>query len=230
MANTQQTKKRNISTIWNMPIKWNVSLIMTVTNLVLVLAGVIFVVAVSLSGLNGRVWYKILVVALIVGYSVMYNIAALYNVKAFENMTKRQGKTYLLYMLFDVIALCFLAMFVVNAGNFDEPFHYVSLGVFLILTIPRHLLYHQATDELKESYGTGRHKRTAEQARKSGYQTMTAMGVIRTDAVRERRPGKKQEQFAEPVLRKDRFVNMKMEGYVGGRSVDEKDNVSSKLK
>ena len=230
MANIQQTRKGNNSARPGVLAKWNVSLVMTVTNLVLLLAGVVFVAAVSFSGLNGRLWYKLLVVVLVVCYSVMYNIAALYNVKAFDSMTRRQGKCYLLYMLFDVIALCFLALFVVNAGSFDEPFHYVSLGVFLILTIPRHLLYHQATDELKEAYGTSRNKRASEQAKKSGYQTVTSMGVIRTSAGKERRPAKKQEQFAEPELRKDRFVNMRMDGYVGGRSVDEKDNVSAKIK
>ena len=108
-------------------------------------------------------------------------------------------------LIFDAVELCFLAMFVVNVGDFDEPFHYVSLGVFLVLTIPRHLLYHDAVDEVKE--------KNRQRIRK------------RTTAVVHDKPAR----LGAPELREERFVSMKLDGYVGGRSVDETGNISPEI-
>lgn len=174
-----------------------------VVNMVLVLAGLLYVIVVTVSGYNGRLWYKLSVMLLMVGYSLLFNIAALYNMQAFDNMTKQQGRSYFGYMIFDAVELCFLAMFVVNAGDFDEPFHYISLGVFLVLTIPRHMLYHDAVDEVKEK----EKRRIAKKNSSAAVQST-------------------KERFEEPKLREDRFVSMKLEGYVGGRSVDEAGNIS----
>ena len=181
----------------------DMSRVSMVVNMVLVLAGLLYVIVVTVSGYNGRLWYKLSVMLLMVGYSLLFNIAALYNMQAFDNMTKQQGRSYFGYMIFDAVELCFLAMFVVNAGDFDEPFHYISLGVFLVLTIPRHMLYHDAVDEAKEKESQRSSKKNPAAAKKS-------MPV----------------QFEEPKLREDRFVSMTLEGYVGGRSVDEAGNIS----
>ena len=181
----------------------DMSRVSMVVNMVLVLAGLLYVIVVTVSGYNGRLWYKLSVMLLMVGYSLLFNIAALYNMQAFDNMTKQQGRSYFGYMIFDAVELCFLAMFVVNAGDFDEPFHYISLGVFLVLTIPRHMLYHDAVDEVKEKEKQRSSKKNSAAAKKN-------MPV----------------RFEEPKLREDRFVSMKLEGYVGGRSVDEAGNIS----
>lgn len=181
----------------------DMSRVSMVVNMLLVLAGLLYVIVVTVSGYNGRLWYKLSVMLLMVGYSLLFNIAALYNMQAFDNMTRQQGRSYFGYMIFDAVELCFLAMFVVNAGDFDEPFHYISLGVFLVLTIPRHMLYHDAVDEVKEKEKRSNAKKNSAAAKKS-------MPV----------------QFDEPKLREDRFVSMKLEGYVGGRSVDEAGNIS----
>ena len=193
MANIQRIEKISMSRV------------SMVVNMLLVLAGLFYVVAVTVLGYNGRLWYKLSVMLLMMGYSVMFNIAALYNMQAFENMTRQQGRSYFGYMIFDAVELCFLAMFVVNVGDFDEPFHYVSLGVFLVLTIPRHLLYHDAVDEVKEKNRQRIRKRT-------------------TAAVHD-----KPARFGAPELREDRFVSMKLDGYVGGRSVDETGNISPEI-
>ena len=193
MANIQRIEKISMSRV------------SMVVNMLLVLAGLLYVVAVTVLGYNERLWYKLSVMLLMMGYSVMFNIAALYNMQAFENMTRQQGRSYFGYMIFDAVELCFLAMFVVNVGDFDEPFHYVSLGVFLVLTIPRHLLYHDAVDEVKEKNRQRIRKRT-------------------TAAVYD-----KPARFGAPELREDRFVSMKLDGYVGGRSVDETGNISPEI-
>lgn len=193
MANIQRIEKISMSRV------------SMVVNMLLVLAGLLYVVAVTVLGYNERLWYKLSVMLLMMGYSVMFNIAALYNMQAFENMTRQQGRSYFGYMIFDAVELCFLAMFVVNVGDFDEPFHYVSLGVFLVLTIPRHLLYHDAVDEVKEKNRQRIRKRT-------------------TAAVHD-----KPARFGAPELREDRFVSMKLDGYVGGRSVDETGNISPEI-
>lgn len=185
--------------------KISMSRVSMVVNMLLVLAGLLYVAGVTALGYNGRLWYKLSVMLLMMGYSVMFNIAALYNMQAFENMTRQQGRSYFGYMIFDAVELCFLAMFVVNVEDFDEPFHYISLGVFLVLTIPRHMLYHDAVDEVKEKNRQRVRKRTAA-------------------AVRDM-----PEQFGAPKLREDRFVSMKLDGYVGGRSVDETGNISPEI-
>ena len=193
MANIQRIEKISMSRV------------SMVVNMLLVLAGLLYVVAVTVLGYNGRLWYKLSVMLLMMGYSVMFNIAALYNMQAFENMTRQQGRSYFGYMIFDAVELCFLAMFVVNVRDFDEPFHYLSLGVFLVLTIPRHLLYHDAVDEVKE--------KNRQRIRKK-----TTVAVHDMPA-----------RFGAPKLREDRFVSMKLDGYVGGRSVDETGNISPEI-
>ena len=131
-------------------------------NMLLLLCGLVYVMVVTISGYNGRLWYKLSLMILMMGYSLLFNIAALYAMNAFDNMTRQQGRSYFGYMIFDVVELCFLAMFVVNVGDFDEPFHYIALGIFLILTIPRHILYHSAVDEIKQG--------------RQAYSMVTAMG------------------------------------------------------
>ena len=202
-----------------------------VVNMLLLLCGLVYVMVVTISGYNGRLWYKLSLMILMMGYSLLFNIAALYAMNAFDNMTRQQGRSYFGYMIFDAVELCFLAMFVVNVGDFDEPFHYISLGVFLILTIPRHILYHAAVDPVRaeENGGSG-----------SGYHTLTVMHRYRTsEEVQRNGKGKKEakpdrsgrDKFPEPGLKEDRFVNMKLEGFVdSARSVDDKGNVDTTQK
>lgn len=211
--------------------KFDMRLITMVVNMILLILGLAYVVAVTVTGHNGSLWYKLSVMILMMGYSVLFNIAALYGMNAFERMTRQQGRSYFGYMIFDAVELCFLAMFVVNVGDFDEPFHYISLGVFLILTIPRHILYHAAVDPVRaeENGGSG-----------SGYHTLTVMHRYRTsEEVQRNGKGKKEakpdrsgrDKFPEPGLKEDRFVNMKLEGFVdSARSVDDKGNVDTTQK
>lgn len=184
-------------------------------NMLLLILGLMYVVMVTASGYNDTLWYKLSLMILMMGYSVLFNIAALYGMNAFENMTRQQGRSYFAYMIFDAVELCFLAMFVVNAGDYDEPFHYISLGIFVILTIPRYILYHAAVDSVKEV--SAREKAKADHI-------VTAKDEY-ADKKREK------EKFPEPKLREDRFVSMKLgeqEGYVGTRSVDDKGNLDIK--
>ena len=211
--------------------KFDMRVITMVVNMILLILGLAYVVAVTVTGHNGSLWYKLSVMILMMGYSVLFNIAALYGMNAFERMTRQQGRSYFGYMIFDAVELCFLAMFVVNVGDFDEPFHYISLGVFLILTIPRHILYHAAVDPVRaeENGGSG-----------SGYPTLTVMHRYRTsEEVQRNGKGKKEakpdrsgrDKFPEPGLKEDRFVNMKLEGFVdSARSVDDKGNVGTTQK
>ena len=218
-------------------------------NMLLLLCGLVYAMVVTISGYNGRLWYKLSLMILMMGYSLLFNIAALYAMNAFDNMTRQQGRSYFGYMIFDVVELCFLAMFVVNVGDFDEPFHYMALGVFLILTIPRHMLYHSAVDSIKDANG-GRLSNL--------YNTVTGMNAYKNSGKTGSEPvekahnpvraskapgfGKKaqkgtdlakknkadKEAFPKPELREDRFVKMKLdkiEGYVDTRSVDDKGNV-----
>ncbi len=209
-----------------------------ITNMILLLCGLIYVIVVTVSGYNDALWYKLSLMVLMMGYSLLFNIAALYGMNAFDNMTRQQGRSYFGYMIFDVVELCFLAMFVVNVGDFDEPFHYIALGVFLILTIPRHILYHSAVDDVKQAKPT-----------RNVYNTITAM-----DDYKKQGNGRKTEKeegapqrninklnslkatkkmnrnaFPEPELKEDRFVSMKLDElgeYVdSSKSVDEKGNV-----
>ena len=103
--------------------KPDMRVITMITNMVLLLLGLAYVVAVTVSGRNSTLWYKMSVMILMMGYSLLFNIAGLYGMNAFEKMTRQQGRSYFGYMIFDVVELCFLAMFVVNVGDFDEPFH-----------------------------------------------------------------------------------------------------------
>lgn len=209
--------------------KFDMRVITMVVNMILLILGLAYVVAVTVTGHNGSLWYKMSVMILMMGYSVLFNIAALYGMNAFERMTRQQGRSYFGYMIFDAVELCFLAMFVVNVGDFDEPFHYISLGVFLILTIPRHILYHAAVDPVRAEENGG-----------SGYHTVTAMHRYRaSEEVQRNGKGKKEakpdrsgrDKFPEPGLKEDRFVNMKLEGFVdSARSVDDKGNVGTTQK
>lgn len=177
-----------------------------VVNMVLVLAGLLYVVAVTVLGYNGCLWYKLSVMLLVVGYSMMFNISALYKIQDYDEMTGQQRQSYFGYMIFDAVGLCLLAMFVVNAGDFEEPFHYIALMIFVVLIIPKRILYNNAVGRAKDG--------TKQRNTKKG-STAAAQ--------------KRAVQFEEPRLREDRFVSMKLEGYVGGRSVDETGNISSEV-
>ena len=92
-------------------------------------------------------------------------------------------------------------------------------------------MYHAAVDPVRaeENGGSG-----------SGYHTLTAMHRYRTsEEVQRNGKGKKEakpdrsgrDKFPEPGLKEDRFVNMKLEGFVdSARSVDDKGNVDTTQK
>ena len=61
-----------------------------VVNMLLLLCGLVYVMVVTISGYNGRLWYKLSLMILMMGYSLLFNIAALYAMNAFDNMTRQQ--------------------------------------------------------------------------------------------------------------------------------------------
>ncbi len=208
-------------------------------NMLLLLCGLVYVLVVTVSGYNGRLWYKLSLMILMMGYSLLFNIGALYGMNAFDNMTKQQGMNYFGYMIFDVVELCFLALFVVNVGEFDEPFHYIALGVFLILTIPRHILYHSAVDGVKEANGGSKrglystvtgmdsYKHSGEADDETSGNTLKGRFAKKINVPKTAK-SVDNGAFPEPELKEDRFAKMKLdkvEGYVDTKSVDDEANI-----
>lgn len=116
---------------------------MTIINMILILLGLIFVITASIKQVNDRAWYKLLIVVLVMGYSLLFNITSFYRDSSM--LKDRIRKTFYAYILFDMLAFAFLALFVVNTDQLNEPFHYMALGMFVILIIPRHILHRNAT-------------------------------------------------------------------------------------
>ena len=88
--------------------KFDMRVITMVVNMILLILGLAYVVAVTVTGHNGSLWYKLSVMILMMGYSVLFNIAALYGMNAFERMTRQQGRSYFGYMIFDALSYAFL--------------------------------------------------------------------------------------------------------------------------
>ena len=51
-------------------------------NMLLLLCGLVYAMVVTISGYNGRLWYKLSLMILMMGYSLLFNIAALYAMNA----------------------------------------------------------------------------------------------------------------------------------------------------
>lgn len=174
--------------------------LISIISLALVLGGIIFVCISTFSGDNDSIWFKLAVVGWVIVYVVLNDWVEPYYSKAFNDMTKVQGKYYIAYFMIDVISFIFLTLFVVNAGEFKEPLHYLCVAAFVVLIVPKNICYRQSMDKKK---------------RKKKYDVINN---IQKEYINK-------TAFEEPKLTRDRFVTLEPEEYVGGKSVDEQGTI-----
>ncbi len=174
--------------------------LISIISLGLILGGIVFVCMSTFSGDNGSIWFKVAVVAWVVVYVFLNDLLEPYYAQEFNDMTKQQGKCYLVYFTLDVISFVLLALFVVNAGNLKEPLHYLCIVLFVILIVPKHIFRKRSMDKKK---------------RKKKYDVIN----------NSQKEYIRREVFEEPKLTRDRFVTLEPEEYVGGKSVDEQGTI-----
>ena len=173
--------------------------IISIISLALILGGIVFVCIATFSGDNDSVWFKLAVVGWVIVYVVLNDWLEPYYSKAFNDMTRQQGKYYIAYFVLDIISFIFLTVFVVNAGDFNEPVHYACVIMFVLLIVPKNICHSHSMDKKRK---------------------------IKYDVVNNtQKEYIHRESFEEPKLTRDRFVTLEAEEYVGGKSVDEQGTI-----
>ena len=220
--------------------------IISILTTCMIVIGLGFILLASISGNNTGVMYKVVVLAWIVLYLLINDLAEPYFSKLFNTMTPAQKKSYFAYFFLNFVSFIMLGLFVVNAHLYVEPFHYVALVVFVVLIIPKNILLKQAVSSKKtDAYSqigksaeyvegmykfdeyvdiAGKKKKSKLKKEKNyiSNQNYNRKSSYKSTS-KKKNPG--QEAFEEPRLVRDRFITMELEGYVGGKSVDDTGNV-----
>ncbi len=110
-----------------------------ITYIMMILA-VIYVVIQSVSGNNNRLYFKILLGIWILAAVVLNDYAEPALNGDFNRMGIGMLRLYLAYAVTDAAAYAFLYIFVINAGMFKEPVHYIFFAAGMTLMLAKSIL------------------------------------------------------------------------------------------
>lgn len=107
----------------------------------MMIVAVVYAIVQTMLGRNNELTFKILLgLWILIAVTLTDFVEPMVN-KSFDNLTSGKIKQYACYAITDACAYIFLYMFVINAGYYKEPVHYIFLGVGIILFIVKSLIY-----------------------------------------------------------------------------------------
>lgn len=109
----------------------------------MMIVAVIYAIVQTLLGNNNRMSFKIVLgLWILIAVTLTDFVEPMVN-KSFDKMSSLKIKQYAGYAITDAFAYICLYMFVINAGFFKEPVHYIFLVVGVILFIVKSCMFAQ---------------------------------------------------------------------------------------
>lgn len=107
----------------------------------MMIVAVVYAIVQTMLGHNNEMYFKmILGVWILIAVTLTDFVEPMVN-KSFDNMSSGKIRQYACYAISDACAYIFIYLFVINAGYFKEPLHYIFLGAGIILFIVKSLIY-----------------------------------------------------------------------------------------
>lgn len=113
--------------------------------------GVVYILVQTAWKNNDRLQYKVILGVWLVVYVFLNDIAEPYLTGKIINMKEYKKETYLMYALLDIVSFAGIYLFVINAHEVSEPFHYFGAIVFGVLLIPKKKVYFRFLEMNKEA-------------------------------------------------------------------------------
>lgn len=107
----------------------------------MMIVAVVYAIVQTMLGRNNEMAFKLILgVWILIAVTLTDFVEPMVN-KSFDNMSSRKIKQYGCYAVTDACAYIFLYLFVINAGYFKEPVHYIFLGAGILFFITKSLIY-----------------------------------------------------------------------------------------
>lgn len=119
----------------------------------MMIVAVVYAIIQTMLGHNNEMMFKLILgVWILIAVTLTDFVEPMVN-KSFDNMTSSKIRQYACYAITDACAYIFLYLFVINAGYFKEPVHYIFLGAGILFFIIKSLVYRKfrKKDERVES-------------------------------------------------------------------------------
>lgn len=172
--------------------------IVSIISMLLLIGGLIFIILFSIRGLNNTFTYRAVIILWVLVYLFLTDWLEPYFEKVFNDMTAAEGKKYMEYFALDVFGFVCLTMFALTASLSFSPLSLLWVLGFVIIIVPRQLIYSQTVGSVKKRKSSYSSKKTVKKKKVQGMQS-----------------------FADPELSVDRFEKMDISGYVNNPSVDD---------
>lgn len=109
----------------------------------MMIVAVIYIVIQTILENNGEVGFKITLGIWILAAVIINDYVEPLVNKVFDNISAKKGGIYLLYAVCDAASYACFYIFIINIGLTKELFHYVFLGIAIILFIGRLIFYNK---------------------------------------------------------------------------------------
>lgn len=120
----------------------------------MMIVAVVYAIIQTMLGRNNEMTFKLILgVWILIAVTLTDFVEPMVN-KSFDNMSSAKIKQYACYAITDACAYIFLYLFVINAGYFKEPVHYIFLGAGILFFIIKSLIYRKfrKKDDRVESF------------------------------------------------------------------------------
>ena len=115
----------------------------------MMIIAVIYAIVQSVLGNNQELYFKLILGIWILAAVVLSDFVEPAVNREFDMMGEAELKKYLPYAITDAGAYISMYLFVVNAGMYKEPVHYVFLVLGLVLFVVKSMLWNSFHDETK---------------------------------------------------------------------------------
>lgn len=107
----------------------------------MMIVAVIYAIVQSLLGHNNELYYKLILGIWILLAVVLSDFVEPTINRTFDEFSRKQMYRYMAYAIADAASYISIYIFVINAGIYKEPFHYIFLAAGVLLFILKFTLY-----------------------------------------------------------------------------------------
>lgn len=116
-------------------------------SVIMVFAGVIYVVVATMKGMNGELSFKAITTGFVMAYLIVNDIIEPLTSGELKSLSKEKYSSYIKYVIFDIVGFMALLYFALYAGEYRQVFHYLGIAIFVLLIKPKKESYSEFAKE-----------------------------------------------------------------------------------
>ncbi len=115
--------------------------ICAVIGLLMILAGIVYVIVCTVLHLHKQWIFRLFFAAWVMAYMVLTDFIEPAVTDRFRRKKEKQIKAYYKYAVLDMVGMAGLLWFVIMAGIFDDYTHYAGIAIFIVCFVPKNIFY-----------------------------------------------------------------------------------------